>query len=98
MSPIDHLCPAPAWDSRALLPALGSRMEPKDYVDFYFLLKNYPDFTIDEPYEEARRKDAIFSDPPTAAFQLEEGLSLVTENPSIMPALKKGSGSGKKPI
>lgn len=69
--------------------ALVSRTEPKDFVDFYFLTQDHPDLTIDEIYEEAKKKDAIFDDPPTAAFQLEEGLQLITENPSLLPAVKK---------
>ena len=69
--------------------ALVSRMEPKDYVDFYFLMKQYSDYTIDELYEEAKKKDAIFDDPPTAAFQLEEGLQLMAEKPAIIPDVKK---------
>jgi predicted nucleotidyltransferase component of viral defense system len=71
------------------LNALVSRMEPKDFVDFYFLTKQYSDYTIDELYDEARKKDAIFDDPPTAAFQLEEGLHLIAENPSLLPDVKK---------
>jgi predicted nucleotidyltransferase component of viral defense system len=70
------------------LCAMVSRQEPKDFVDFYFLTKRYPDLALEEAYQDARRKDAIFDDPPTAAFQLEEGLALIQEKPSLLPKIK----------
>jgi len=39
--------------------------------------------------EDARRKDAIFDDPPTAAFQREEGLALIRENPNLLPEVQR---------
>jgi len=71
------------------LSCIVSRTEPKDFIDTYFLFKNYPDLNKEDVYKNAKSKDAIFDDPPTAAFQLEEGISFVKENPSIMPELKR---------
>lgn len=66
---------------------LVSRTEPKDYVDFYMILKSFPKTEINEIYQKSRLKDAIFDDPPTAAFQLETGIAFVKENPAIMPKM-----------
>lgn len=71
------------------LSCIVSRTEPKDFIDTYFLFKNYPDLKIGDVYKNAKSKDAIFDDPPTAAFQLEEGISFIKENPSLMPDLKR---------
>jgi len=71
------------------LGAIVSRQEPKDFVDFYFLVEQYPDLDLDATYQDAKRKDAIFDDPPTAAFQLEEGLSLIREKPSLLPEIRR---------
>lgn len=69
--------------------AMVSRQEPKDFVDLYFLMNDFPAIKLDDVYENARLKDAIFDDPPTAAFQLEEGLALIRENPSLLPEMKR---------
>ena len=71
------------------LGAMVSRQEPKDFVDFYFLMNDFPDIQLDDVYKNARLKDAIFDDPPTAAFQLEEGLALIRENPFLLPEMKR---------
>jgi len=75
------------------LSCVVSRTEPKDFIDTYFIFKSYPDLKIEDIYQNARTKDAIFDDPPTAAFQLEEGISFIKENPSIMPELKRKADS-----
>jgi len=62
-----------------------SRTEPKDYIDFYMILKSFPTIGINDIYQKSRLKDAIFDDPPTAAFQLETGIAFIKENPAIMP-------------
>ncbi|MBU1753376.1 nucleotidyl transferase AbiEii/AbiGii toxin family protein [bacterium] len=62
-----------------------SRMEPKDFIDLYFIQQLFPERTIEEVYNAARTKDAIFDDPPTAAFQIEEGLDFLKENHAIFP-------------
>jgi predicted nucleotidyltransferase component of viral defense system len=69
------------------LCTLVSRTEPKDYIDFYMILKSYPTIEINDVYQKSRLKDAIFDDPPTAAFQLETGITFLKENPVIMPRM-----------
>lgn len=66
---------------------LVGRTEPKDYVDFYMIRKSFPKTEINEIYQKSRLKDAIFDDPPTAAFQLETGIAFIKENPQIMPSV-----------
>lgn len=66
-----------------------SRVEPKDFIDFYFIQKERPEFNIEPVYELAREKEALFDDPPTAAFQLEEGLSFLMGNRGIIPITLK---------
>jgi len=39
-------------------------------------------------YEAARKKEAVFDDPPTAAFQLEEGFG------RVQSAMEKRTGAG----
>lgn len=67
------------------LCTLASRSEPKDFIDLYCIFKLIPRITFDQIYEYARQKDALFDDPPTAAFQIEENFKFVTNNPEIMP-------------
>ncbi len=67
-----------------------SRTEPKDYIDIFFLFKIFPDLKLEDVYKSARLKDAIFDDPPTAGFQLEEGISFLKENPLLLPKIKRG--------
>ena len=62
-----------------------SRTEPKDYMDFYMILKSFPTIKLNDIYRKSRLKDAIFDDPPTAAFQLETGIAFIKENPVIIP-------------
>jgi hypothetical protein len=66
---------------------LVSRTEPKDYIDFYMILKSFPTIKINDIYQESRLKDAIFDDPPTAAFQMETGVAFIKKNPAIMPKM-----------
>ena len=66
-----------------------SRTEPKYYIDIFFLFKTFPDLELKTVYENAKLKDAIFDDPPTAGFQLEEGISFLKENPPLMPGMIK---------
>ena len=65
--------------------AIASRTEPKDYVDFYMILKSFPALEISDIYQQSRLKDAIFDDPPTVAFQIENGIDFVKENLQILP-------------
>lgn len=70
------------------LTALASRNEPKDFVDFYFLYRGLEAGSFDSVYHDAGKKDAIFDDPPTAAYQIEQGLDFVLQNQSLLPRLK----------
>lgn len=70
------------------LAAMVSRQEPKDFVDFYFIMMLNPGLDMERTWQDARRKDAIFDDPPTAAFQLEEGLALIREKPDLLPEVR----------
>lgn len=65
--------------------AMVSRTEPKDFIDFYFINKVFNEIKMDDVYNTARLKDAIFDDPPTVGFQLEEGLSFLNKNTEIIP-------------
>ena len=71
------------------LCTLVSRTEPKDFVDFYFLLKEVPELTLDSLFEAARAREALFDDPPTAGFQLEEGLRFLRDHKTLIPKLMK---------
>jgi len=71
------------------LCAVVSRTEPKDFIDFYMILKAFPNVEIEEMYELSRMKDAIFDDPPTVAYQLEAGIAFIRENPSLVPKMLK---------
>jgi hypothetical protein len=46
-----------------------------------------PEIELETIYSLAKKKDAIFDDPPTVAFQLEEGIAFIKENPKIIPSL-----------
>ena len=59
------------------LTTLLGRVEPKDFIDFYFLKKEFPRLKADSIFDRARRKDAIFDDPPAAAMRLDEGLRII---------------------
>ncbi|MFQ5455311.1 MAG: nucleotidyl transferase AbiEii/AbiGii toxin family protein [Nitrospirota bacterium] len=64
-----------------------SRIEPKDFIDFYFIQKLFPKMDIEQIYNNARIKEAIFDDPPTAAFQIEEGIAFLKNNKTIFPQI-----------
>ncbi|MBW1736438.1 MAG: nucleotidyl transferase AbiEii/AbiGii toxin family protein [Deltaproteobacteria bacterium] len=70
------------------LCACVSRTEPKDYVDLYAIFKKMPEIKFETVYAMAKKKDAIFDDPPTAAFQLEEGIAFIKETPEMIPPLR----------
>lgn len=62
-----------------------SRIEPKDFFDFYCINKNLKIDSLTTFYEDARKKDAIFDDPPTVAYQIEQGIQFLQKNPEIFP-------------
>jgi len=51
--------------------------------------KTFPQFSLEQIYNNARKKEAIFDDPPTAAFQIEEATAFLRENQTIFPAMFK---------
>ncbi len=71
------------------LCALVSRTEPKDFVDFFFLLREFPDLTVESLFEAARKREALLDDPPTAAYQLETGLRMLGDHKALMPQLNR---------
>lgn len=64
-----------------------SRTEPKDFIDFYGLYSALNLDSLASIYDDARFKDAIFDDPPTVAYQIEQGIQFLQRNPDIFPAL-----------
>jgi hypothetical protein len=70
------------------LCTIVSRTEPKDFVDFYCLLRAPDGLSLDTLLHEAKKREALFDDPPTAAFQLEEALGFVRDHPQLLPGLK----------
>ncbi|MEW6619092.1 MAG: nucleotidyl transferase AbiEii/AbiGii toxin family protein [bacterium] len=66
---------------------IASRTEPKDFIDFYFIHRSFPREDMDKLYHSARMKDAIFEDPPTVSFQIEEGLAFLMKNQAIFPQI-----------
>ena len=69
------------------LCAMAGRLEPKDYLDFFFLQQSGWKFDLDEIYRAARSKDALFDDPPTAAFQIEEAVKTIKDKQLPMPKI-----------
>jgi hypothetical protein len=67
------------------LCTIVSRTEPKDFIDFYFLLKLIPGLSCDRIYKDAKQKDTIFDDAPTAAYQIEENFKFIKNNPELIP-------------
>ncbi|MEW6184774.1 MAG: nucleotidyl transferase AbiEii/AbiGii toxin family protein [Thermodesulfobacteriota bacterium] len=64
---------------------IAGRLEPKDFIDFYFILKRFPELDIMDLYQQSRKKDGIFDDPPSVAYQIENGVAFIKENPSLWP-------------
>lgn len=65
-----------------------SRTEPKDFVDLYLLMKEFPETDFESTFGAAKKREALFDDPPTAAYQLEWSLGFVRDHPELMPQLK----------
>jgi hypothetical protein len=78
------------------LATLVSRIEPKDFIDFYFIRRTYPEMRLGDIFEEARRKEAVFDDPPTAAFQLEEGFERLKDAMEKRTGAAPGEAKEKK--
>ncbi|MBM4162095.1 MAG: hypothetical protein FJ217_13490 [Ignavibacteria bacterium] len=71
------------------LCTIVSRVEPKDFVDFYILLKEVPEFSFEYLFEVARKREALLDDPPTAAFQPEDGIRFIRGHAQLLPRVKK---------
>jgi predicted nucleotidyltransferase component of viral defense system len=69
------------------LATLLGRVEPKDFIDFYFLQKEFPRLKADLIFERAMRKDAIFDYPSEAAMRLKEGLRIILRSAPEATAL-----------
>lgn len=69
------------------LCAIASRTEPKDFVDYYILFKTIEGLSFEKVLLDARAKDALFDDPPTAAYQMEETLAFLRSNEEAFPSL-----------
>ncbi len=65
--------------------AAARRMEPKDLIDLYFVFKRFPGITFPSIYDLARKKEVLFDDPPTLAYQLEEAVNLLRDKPELFP-------------
>ncbi len=66
---------------------LVSRTEPKDFVDFYFIFKKFPEIDRNVVFHDASLKDGVFDDPPSVAFQIETGLDFIKRNPDLFPEI-----------
>lgn len=67
------------------LNTLVSRREIKDFVDFFFIRKKIKSMDLDTIYTDAREKEGMFDDSPMVAYQLENNLEFIRENPDIIP-------------
>jgi len=70
------------------LCTVASRREPKDFVDLYLLMQRCPELTLDYLYSAARKKEALFDDPPSVAYQIETNFSAVQSMPELIPATR----------
>ena len=57
------------------LTTLIARTELKDFLDFYFISRAFPDLDRERTFKEARAKERMFEDPASAAYQVEIGAS-----------------------
>jgi len=74
------------------LTALASRSEPKDFIDFYYIGKLVWGMNLNERfnfcYRNAQKKEAIFDDPATVAYQIEENLNLIKNIHPVFESIK----------
>lgn len=69
------------------LCTIANRIEPKDFIDLYCIVANDQSLNWDTIYSDARSKEAIFDDPPTVAFQIEQGWRQIQADRSLFPKL-----------
>lgn len=68
------------------LCTLVSRQEPKDFIDFYFI-GNMASPGLDSIYLNAQKKEGMFDDPPMVAYQIENNLAAIKQNPYAFPEM-----------
>ncbi len=56
------------------LTTLLSRTELKDFLDFYYIRRRFPQIAMSAIYKGARAKDVQFDDPASVAYQIELGV------------------------
>lgn len=71
------------------LCTLVSRTEPKDFIDFFFLLRSVPELSFASLFDDARKREALLDDAPTAAYQLETGLRMLLDHNALIPQLSQ---------
>lgn len=71
------------------LDTLVNRSEPKDFIDFYFLMQTYSNLELQTIYQDALAKDAIFEDSATVAYQLERSFNIVKNSTDRFPRMLK---------
>jgi len=71
------------------LCTLVSRVEPKDFIDFYFLMQDVPGLEFESLLKSAQEREALLDDFPTAAYQLEQGFSFLRSHENLIPMLKR---------
>lgn len=65
---------------------LVGRQEPKDFIDFYFINREKW-LDMNTIYNDAKLKEGMFDDPPTVAYQVENNVRLIKQNPYAFPDL-----------
>jgi len=76
------------------LSAMASRSEAKDLIDFYFIgdivWKGRKKDSFLDCYDMAKKKEALFDDPPMVAYQIEELFNrVITEKENALPPMRK---------
>jgi hypothetical protein len=67
------------------LSSIVGRREIKDSVDYYFLNRMVESMNFETIYNDARKKEGMFDDPPTVAYQLELHFDFIKENEDLIP-------------
>ena len=71
------------------LCTIVSRVEPKDFIDFYSLMRDIHELEFESLLKSAQQREALLEDFPTAAYQLEEGVRFLNSHADLIPDLKK---------
>jgi len=67
------------------LSAMVSRCEVKDFLDFFFINKLIAGLDFDCIYNDAKQKEGMFDDSPMVAYQLENNINIIKQNPYAFP-------------